>query len=61
MISGSGIGGMDVLPLTELTVADMVVTEVDPSPEYYLTVTAINQAGLYTTNTYDIGGNSQTG
>ena len=53
--AGSAEGGMDILGITELDVAHMVVTDVDTSPEYFLTITAVNQAGLYTTRTFDIG------
>ena len=47
-ITGTTPGGIDVLPWTESTESSMRISGVDSSRVQYITVTAINKAGLYT-------------
>ena len=54
LISGSRLGGVDVLQWTEVKASKMTVTGVDHSKQHYVTITAINEAGLYTANTYTV-------
>ena len=51
-IPGSKLGGMDMLPWTETTAEHMKVYGLDRSKVYYITVTAVNRAGLYDSITF---------
>ena len=46
---GTSQGGSDVLRMTETKLESMTVTGVDPSKEHFVSLSAINKAGLYVT------------
>ena len=48
-ISGTTLGGIDVLSWTESTAPMMRVSGLENSRMHYVTVTGVNKAGLYTT------------
>ena len=51
--TGSYPGGMDVLSWTETIVSNMNITGLDRYNMYFISVTAINKAGLYTKTAYN--------
>ena len=51
---GTQLGGADVLPWKEMKATKMTVTATDSTMEHFVTITAINEAGIYTMNTYPI-------
>ena len=54
MFTGTRVGGIDVLQWTETKVPSMRITGVDASKQHYVTISAINMAGLYTSQTYHV-------
>ena len=43
-----------MLQWTEVEASKMTVTGMDHNKEHYITITAVNEAGLYTTNMYTV-------
>ena len=60
-VSGTTRGGIDVLNGLETERTTLRITGVDHTKHHYVTVTAINKAGLYTTSTHIVTYQPPTG
>jgi len=60
-VSGTVRGGIDVLNGLETERATLRITGVDHTKHHYVTLTAINKAGLYATSTHIVTYNPPSG
>ena len=59
--SGTTRGGIDVLAGLETERTTLRITGVDHTKHHYVTLTAVNKAGLYRTSTYIVTYNPPSG